>query len=90
LVSIILLNWNNSEDTIRCINSLKRLTYQHYNIIVVDNGSEDDSITVLNERFPGITIIQSPDNKGFTGGNNIGINHAMDSGADMVWILNRV
>ncbi|WP_297480865.1 glycosyltransferase family 2 protein, partial [Thermococcus sp.] len=43
-VSIIILNWNGWEDTIECLESLYRITYPNYDVIVVDNGSMDDSI----------------------------------------------
>jgi len=41
-VSIIILNWNGVEDTIECLESLKKITYKNYEVIVVDNGSEGD------------------------------------------------
>ena len=41
-VSIIILNWNGVDDTIECLESLKRLSYKNYEVIVVDNGSEGD------------------------------------------------
>jgi len=37
-VSIILLNWNNADDTLECLESLKQITYPHCDIIVVDNN----------------------------------------------------
>ena len=43
-VSIIILNWNGWRDTIECLQSLQRLTYPNYQVIVVDNGSTDDSV----------------------------------------------
>ena len=43
-ISIIILNWNGWEDTIECLESLYRITYPNYDAIVVDNGSEDESI----------------------------------------------
>ena len=43
-VAIIILNWNGWKDTIECLESLQRLTYPNYQIIVVDNGSTDGSI----------------------------------------------
>lgn len=43
-VAIIILNWNGWKDTIECLESLNQIIYQKYNIIVVDNGSKDDSI----------------------------------------------
>ncbi|NMC61155.1 MAG: glycosyltransferase, partial [Candidatus Methanofastidiosa archaeon] len=39
-VSIIVLNWNNWKDTIECLESLYRISYTNYNIILVDNGSD--------------------------------------------------
>ncbi|MBT9168832.1 MAG: N-acetylglucosaminyl-diphospho-decaprenol L-rhamnosyltransferase [Syntrophomonadaceae bacterium] len=43
-VAIIVLNWNGWRDTIECLESLRRITYPDYQIIVVDNGSTDDSV----------------------------------------------
>ena len=43
-VAIIILNWNGWRDTIECLESLQRITYPNYQIIVVDNGSTDDSV----------------------------------------------
>jgi GT2 family glycosyltransferase len=43
-VSIVILNWNNWTDTVECLDSLSRISYSSYNIIVVDNGSKDDSL----------------------------------------------
>ena len=41
-VSVIVLNWNGVDDTIECLESLKRMTYNNYEVIVIDNGSEGD------------------------------------------------
>ncbi|MGB9902668.1 glycosyltransferase family 2 protein [Methanothrix sp.] len=43
-VAIIVLNWNGWRDTIECLESLQRITYSNYQIIVVDNGSTDGSV----------------------------------------------
>jgi len=52
-VSIILLNWNGWKDTIECLESLYQITYPNYDVIVVDNGSEDDSIEKIKEYCEG-------------------------------------
>lgn len=52
-VSIIVLNWNNWEDTIECLESLYRIHYPSYNIILVDNGSDDDSVEKIREYING-------------------------------------
>ena len=50
-VSIIILNWNGLEDTIECLESLRKITYPNYQVIVVDNGSEGDDVKILREKF---------------------------------------
>jgi len=88
-VSIIILNWNGLEDTIECLESLKKVTYPNYEIIVVDNGSEGDDVKVLRERYRDcIHIIQNEKNYGFARGNNVGIRYALDKGVDYVLLLN--
>jgi hypothetical protein len=69
-VSIIILNWNGWKDTIECLESLYQITYQNYNVILVDNGSEDESVARLKEycegkikvesEFPGYSTINKP------------------------------
>ena len=71
-----------------CIESLKKLDYPEMRIVVVDNGSTDDSTTVIRQRYPSITLLESKQNLGFTGGNNLGIVKALEMGTDYVWLLN--
>jgi hypothetical protein len=75
-VSIILLNWNQPDLTAACLRTLEVLTWPNVEVIVVDNGSVDDSVARLREDFPWIHLVESPTNLGFTGGNNLGIEHA--------------
>jgi hypothetical protein len=58
-VSIIILNWNGWEDTIECLESLYQIDYPDYNVIVVDNHSEDDSIQKIKEYCQGELNIES-------------------------------
>lgn len=58
-VSIIILNWNGWEDTIECLESLYKITYPNYDVIVVDNGSKDDSIQKIKEYCKGIIKVDS-------------------------------
>ena len=88
-ISIIILNWNGLKDTEECLESLKKITYPSYEVIVVDNGSAGDDIKVLRERFGEyIYIIENDRNYGFAQGNNIGINHALKGGAEAILLLN--
>lgn len=87
-VTCIILNWNGWRDTIECLDALKRCTYAQLSIIVVDNGSTDDSVARIRAAHPEIVILESRSNIGFAGGNNIGIRHALAHGAEYVWLLN--
>jgi len=48
-VAIIILNWNGWQDTIECLESVERLTYPNYEVVLVDNGSVDDSVARIRE-----------------------------------------
>lgn len=87
-VSIIILNWNNYKDTKECLESLKKISYSNYEVIIVDNGSENDSTQKLQKEFPQHTYLYNKDNLGFTGGNNIGMEYAIKAGTDFVLVLN--
>lgn len=87
-VAIILINWNGYALTKACLESLKDLKYPHFQLILVDNGSEDGSGEKLKTEFPEIELLSSPDNIGFTGGNNLGIKWALDHFFDQVLLLN--
>jgi GT2 family glycosyltransferase len=87
-VYVIVLNWNGKEDTLDCLESLRRTNYDNYKVVLVDNGSEDDSVAAVRAKFPEVEIVETGKNLGFAGGNNVGINHAMKAGADYVFLIN--
>jgi hypothetical protein len=88
-VGVILLNWNGAEFTIPCVKSLQAQTFSNIDIIVVDNGSTDDSLAQFQHQFEGgVKVLRMGKNLGFTGGNNVGIEFAMKHGADYILILN--
>ncbi len=87
-VSCILLNWNGWQDTVKCLDALDQNTYPQLNVIVVDNGSTNDSIVRIREAHPNLLLLESKTNRGFAGGNNIGIRHALAQGCDYIWLLN--
>ena len=88
-VSIITLNWNGLEDTIECLESLKKITYPNYEVIVVDNGSEGDDTQVLEERFGDyIHLIKNDKNYRVYVGLNIGMRYALNnSNSDYLLLL---
>ncbi len=75
LVSIVVLNWNGKKWLTKCLPSLRNLTYKPTEIIVVNNGSTDDSHLYIKKNFPEIRIIELKKNVGFTKGNNIGVSY---------------
>jgi len=88
-VSIIILNWNGLDDTIECVESLKKMTYPNYEVIVVDNASEGDDVRILGEKFGDyVHVIENDRNYGFAEGNNIGIRYALSKRTDYVLLLN--
>lgn len=87
-VVIIVLNWNGLNDTLECLESLSRLDYPVYEVMVVDNGSSDGSVSVIRERFPFVTVIENGENLGYVGGNNIGLRHVLAQGVDYALLLN--
>lgn len=87
-VIVIILNWNKTAITHRCIESLFSSDYPNYKVIVIDNGSTEISEMNFESLFPSIQFIRNEENKGYTGGNNQGIEHALNEGAKYIWLLN--
>jgi GT2 family glycosyltransferase len=87
-VSIIIVNWNRRKDVFECLESVRRLDYPNYHIVVVDNGSTDGSQQSIEKAFPEVVLIYNETNLGFTGGNNVGIRYALQHNAEYVWLLN--
>lgn len=88
LVYIIILNFNGAEDTIECVKSLEKITYNNYKIIVIDNCSTDNSESILKNELKEYRIIETKINNGFSAGNNVGIKIALSEGADYILLLN--
>ena len=87
-IAIIILNWNGFDDTVECLESLKTLEYDNYKVVLVDNGSDNDEGKALKKMFPDVYLIQNRINRGFAGGNNDGMNWALENGFDYVVNLN--
>lgn len=88
-VAIILLNWNTPVHTASCINSL--LTYCNkdlFDILVADNGSADDSLSLLRAQFPELTYIENKENLGFAEGNNRALLYSMAKGYTYSLVMN--
>jgi len=84
LVSVIIVIYNHKKYMEDCINSVLKQNYPH-ELIVVDNCSSDGSAQLVREKFPDIKLIESPENKGYGAGNNLGVRHAS---GEYITILN--
>ena len=82
------MNWNCWQATAECLDALKQCAYTRLSVIVVDNGSNNDSVIRIRALHPEVTLLETGRNLGFAGGNNAGIRHALAEGADFVWLLN--
>ncbi len=78
LLSVIIVNWNVRELLRRTVASVQKSwgARDGLEIIVVDNASHDGSVAMLRASFPGVRVIANSDNRGFTGGNNQGLEAA--------------
>lgn len=78
-VSIILLNFNGKSCLEKCLSSVLRTNYPNFEVILVDNASTDNSLTLAEQSFEGdkrLRFVKNSENLGFSGGNNVGFKHA--------------
>jgi GT2 family glycosyltransferase len=74
--SVIIVSYNGCDQLQGCLRSLQDDLHEGYEVIVVDNASQDGSVEMLRRDFPHITLIANPTNAGFGGGNNSGASYA--------------
>ncbi|HMS49841.1 MAG TPA: glycosyltransferase family 2 protein [Candidatus Saccharibacteria bacterium] len=86
-IFVVIPNWNGADLIADCLKSLEAQT-QTAHIVVVDNGSVDESTEIITKQFPNIHLISLPKNTGFSGGVNTGIRYAMKQGADAIALFN--
>lgn len=86
-VAVIIPNWNGADLIASCLSSLNVQTYPA-DIVVVDNGSVDESVGIIKARFPSVKIIQLATNTGFTGGVNAGVEYVLSQAYDAVALFN--
>jgi len=87
-ICVLVLNWNGAADTIECVQSLKKVTYPNVEIVVIDNGSSDESVQLIRSAFNDLKIIELETNLLYGGGNNAGLSWAHEQGFAYVVFLN--
>ena len=88
VVTVLIVNWNGREVTLDCLASLQKVTYPAMRILLVDNGSHDDTLPAVRAAYPNVSILALGENKRFAAGNNHGMKVALDEGTDFVLLLN--
>lgn len=86
--AVCIINWNNYDCTLNCIESLMTMPCNDYDIILIDNASEDGSGDRLAGNFPQVKYLKLRENAGFTGGNNAGINYSLNRNYQYTLLLN--
>ena len=98
-VSVIVVNWNGERFLKDCLGALSGQSYSDREIILVDNGSSDNSVGLTRENFPEVRIVALSENEGFTGGNAAGLEVAQgayialvnnDARLDENWLENLI
>ena len=87
-VACVLVNWNNWRDTAECLASLALQDYPNLRVVVVDNGSTNDSVAQLRAAHPWASYIENGINAGFPKACNVGAKHPCVADADFLWMLN--
>lgn len=86
-VYVVIPNWNGAGRIRACLDSLKAQSQKHQ-VIVVDNGSADDSVEIIEKEYPDAVLIRHSKNKGFAGGVNSGIRYVLEQNGDYVALFN--
>jgi GT2 family glycosyltransferase len=85
-VSINLVTWNGQRYVEDCLRSIFNQSFKDYSIIIIDNGSSDDTVAIIRERYPHLKIIQHKENLGFAKAHNQAIHWTK---SDYVLLLNQ-
>ena len=88
LVVCVILNTNRREDTLACLSSLQRQDHPRLDVLVLDNACSDGSNAAIRAGFPQVELLTLSENRGYAGNNNVGIEAALERGADWVFVLN--
>jgi GT2 family glycosyltransferase len=87
-VLVVILNWNGWEDTLTSVDSVLRLDYHNFRVLVVDNCSTNESVARLRTiRDDRVELLELPENRGPAGGHNEGFKRALAASFQYVWML---
>jgi GT2 family glycosyltransferase len=87
-VGVILLCYNGIDLTLNCLDSLYRQDYPQFEVFIVDNNSQDDTLNRVRSKYKQSNIIPLKENLGYAGGNNHGIQAVLARGFDLCFLVN--
>ena len=87
-VAAVTLNWNRAPDTLACLRALEAAGLPPEQIVVVDNGSADDSVAAIRAAHPRAQLLVNARNLGFSGGVNVGLRWALAAGFPYILLVN--
>jgi GT2 family glycosyltransferase len=87
-VTFVVVNWNQCQLTLDCLASLYQQSYPNFSVVLVDNGSQDESVSTIRKAYPDVTIIEHRRNLGIAAANNSGIRQALQLDTDYIFLLN--
>lgn len=83
-VWVVIPTFNRGEDLVKCLDSLSIAGINMDQIVVIDNASQDNTVSQMEKHYPHLTLIKMERNMGATGGSNVGFNYALNHGAKYV------
>jgi len=87
-VYILILNWNGKSVLEACIDSVLKINYSNYTVLVIDNNSSDGSGNIIKDKYPKIEYLQLGKNYGFAGGYNKSFEYLKDKKTEFILLLN--
>ena len=88
-LGIVISNYNGWQDTLACLESLGRQTFRDFEVVLLDDGSPNDSVRQLEPHLPPwVVFLPQKENLGFAAANNLGMKRALADGAEYVLLLN--
>ena len=87
-VHLIVLNWNDKEISKKCLSSIEKVSYSNYEVLIVDNNSQDGSVQFFKEHFPQYDILALDKNLKYAGGNNAAVDYLKPEEEDFLVFIN--
>src|SRR5690606_19480049 len=89
-ISIVIVTWNNEKDISECLESVFNQSYNNFQVILVDNNSTDNTVSIVSDKFPKVTVLKQDSNKYLALANNIVIRYTIGNfNSEYVLVINK-